>query len=266
MLSGIPVIPIIGGIVALLNLGHGGSGSSSGTGATSTPTSAATSCPSPGVSATPSPGISVSIGLGTSPSPCPTSSATPGPSASPSPSPSPGVSGHPGHSPSPKPSTGTSRSPAPGAKTGAKRAGISPGVNVASSPSSLTASSAVITGFAYDGLATVHTARGTVRMMEFTMSSLSLTGVELTVSQGGAALTTHAPQLDLRGKVVLYATKLSGDLLGVPVTITPQSPLATILQAFAPLTKSVPVPMTNVVTDQPYTSANSMSVSGLQIS
>jgi hypothetical protein len=51
----------------------------------------------------------------------------------------------------------------------------------------------------------------------------------------------------------------------VLITITPDSPLATILQALAPLTKSAPVPMTNVVTDQPYTSADSMTVSGLEI-
>jgi hypothetical protein len=264
VLSGIPVIPVLGGLLALLNLGTGGS-SPGGAGATPTPTPAASSCPSPGASPTPSPGISVSIGLGTNPSPCPSSSATPGPN--PSPSPTPSGSGHPGHGPSPKPSPGAPKSPGHGAKSGpANRAGTSPGVSIASSPSSLTAASAVITGFAYDGLATVHTARGPVKMMQFTMSSLSLSGVDLTVSQGGAVLTTHAPQLDLSGKVVLYATKLSGDLLGVPVTITPQSPLATILQVTAPLTKSVPVPMTNVVTDQPYTSANSMSVNGLQIS
>jgi hypothetical protein len=64
---------------------------------------------------------------------------------------------------------------------------------------------------------------------------------------------------------VLYATKLSGDLLGVPVTITPASPLATVLQVLAPLTQAVPVPMTNVVTDQPYTTAGSLQASALQI-
>jgi hypothetical protein len=263
VLSGIPVIPILGGILALLNLGTGGG--SHGPDATSTPTPTATSCTTPGVSVTPLPGVSVSIGVGASP--CPSTSATPGPTPNPSPTPSPNVSPHPGHSPSPKPGSGASKRPGHGAKpSAAKRAGTSPGVNVASVPASLTASSAEITGFAYDGLATVHTAKGPVKMMEFSMSSLSLSGVALTVSQGGAVLTTHAPQLDLNGKVVLYATRLSGDLLGVPVTITPQSPLATILQAIAPLTKTVPVPMTNVVTDQPYTSAISMSVSGLQIS
>jgi hypothetical protein len=137
---------------------------------------------------------------------------------------------------------------------------------VATAPSSLTAASAVITGFAYDGLVTVHTASGSERLMQFTMSSLSLTSVNLTTSQDGKAITTTAPSLNLSGDVVLYASKLSGDLLGIPVTITPATPLATILQLIAPLTKTVPVPMTNVVTDQPFTSAGGMTVSGLDIS
>jgi len=283
VLRGIAVTPILG-LLGLLHLGTGGSGPPAGASPTSTPTPTV-SCPSPAPSpsATPTPAptpiisvsIGIGIGLGKNASPCPSSSPTPEPSPSTSPSPSvsgsptpgPSVSGHPGHSPSPKPSPGRPGRPGHPARPGApKRAGAAPGVNVASSPASLTAASAVITGFSYDGLATVRTAKGPVKMMQFTMSSLSLTGVELKISQGGATLSTRAPQLDLSGKVVLYATRLSGDLLGVPVAITPQSPLATILRAIAPLTKAVPVPMTNVVTDQPYTSASSMSVSGLQIS
>jgi hypothetical protein len=78
--------------------------------------------------------------------------------------------------------------------------------------------------------------------------------------------TTRALSLALSGDVMLYASKLSGDLLGVPITITPESPIAVIIRLIAPLTAAVPVPMTNVVTDQPFTSADGMSVSGLNIS
>ncbi len=102
--------------------------------------------------------------------------------------------------------------------------------------------------------------------MQFSMTSLSLTSINLTTSQNGTAITTRAPSLALSGDVVLYASKLSGDLLGVPITITPDSPIAAILRLTAPLTAAVPVPMTNVVTDQPFTSADGMSVSGLSIS
>jgi hypothetical protein len=76
---------------------------------------------------------------------------------------------------------------------------------------------------------------GTVTMMKFTMTSLTLTGdIALTVNEGGSTAVTRSPSMYFGGPVVLYATKLSGDLLGIPVTITPASPLATILQLLAP--------------------------------
>lgn len=205
-------------------------------------------CPSP------SPGGGGGTG---SQSPTPSPSPSPSGSASPSPSPSPSASGSP--SPAPSTSPGPSRSPKP-------RYGTAPAFAVATAPSSLTASSALITGFAYDGTVDVRTTTGTVRLMQFSMSSLSLTSINLTTSQSGTAITTRAPSLALSGDVVLYASKLSGDLLGVPITITPASPIAVILRLIAPLTAAVPVPMTNVVTDQPFTSADGMSVSGLNIS
>ena len=76
---------------------------------------------------------------------------------------------------------------------------------------------------------------------------------------------TRSSSMHFAGPVVLYATKLSGDLLGIPVTLTPTSPLATILQLLAPVTRAVPVPMTHVVTDQPYTTASSLQAGGLEI-
>ena len=124
----------------------------------------------------------------------------------------------------------------------------------------------MITGFAYRGLVTVRTANGPVRMMQFTMSSLALSSVSLTAGRNPEVITTTAPSLDLSGSVVLDATQLSGDLLGVPVTITPHSPLATILRVLSPLTKGAPLTMTHVVTEQPVTSAGAMSVRGLSIS
>jgi hypothetical protein len=118
----------------------------------------------------------------------------------------------------------------------------------------------------------VPTAGGTVQMMQFSASSLDLTGVHLTVSQGGGTITTTATSLDFSGNVVLYATQLSGDLLGVPTTITPGNALATILQLLGQLgltqslTQAIPLQMTNVTTLQPYTSADGMTASALLIS
>ena len=47
--------------------------------------------------------------------------------------------------------------------------------------------------------------------------------------------------MQFTGSVVLYATQLSGDLLGVPVTLTPSSPLVTILQLLKSVTPLVPL-------------------------
>jgi hypothetical protein len=67
------------------------------------------------------------------------------------------------------------------------------------------------------------------------------------------------------GDVVLYATQLSGDLLGVPVALTPRSPLATVLRLLNSVTPLVPLKLTNVSTQQPYISAHSLHIPGLRI-
>ncbi|HEY2507224.1 MAG TPA: DUF6114 domain-containing protein [Streptosporangiaceae bacterium] len=171
-----------------------------------------------------------------------------------------------------KPSPGASPGPSIGASSGpnikiASKAS-NPGVTVSSVPATLTAKSATIKGFAYDGQVTVRLPDGTVeQMMRFTMTSLDLSGIDLTAGQGRTAVTTKAPAISLSGSVVLYATALSGFLYGdVPITLTPASPVSAVLRALSGLTKKVPVQMTNVVADQPYTSGKSMSIQGLDIS
>jgi hypothetical protein len=214
-------------------------------------------CPSPSPSPSPTGGTSPSPSpspTGTTPSPTPTGNPSPtAGSPTPGSTPSPGASGS-----SPGPSPSASRSPH-------RRTGSAPAFAIATAPSTMTASSALITGFAYDGLVTVPTAHGRVRMMQFSMDTITLSGLELRAGSG-AVMTTRAPSVSLSGHVVLYATELSGKLLGVPITLTPGSPLSAILGAIAPLTKAIPVPMTDVVVDQPYTSAAAMSASGLLVS
>lgn len=194
-----------------------------------------------------------------SPTPSPLASAAPGPATSTAPSTvQPTLTG---------PSASASAQPSPSASASAQaRAAAAPGQLASAAQSSLTADSALLEGLSYDGVAHVPTAAGTVTMMKFTMTSLTLTGdIALTVSEGGGTAVTRSTSMHFGGPVVLYATKLSGDLLGIPVTITPASPLATILKLLAPVTQAVPVPMTNVVTDQPYTTAGSLQASSLQI-
>jgi Family of unknown function (DUF6114) len=216
-------------------------------------------CPAPTPSPTGSPSPSPSP-TGTTPSPTPTggpspTSGSPGATGTPSPGSSP-TDSSPSVGGSPSPSATPSPSP---------RHGALPSFAIATAPSTMMASSALITGFAYDGLVTVPTSGGRVRMMQFSMDAITISGLELRTGSG-AVMTTDAPSVSLSGHVVLYATELSGKLLGIPVTLTPGSPLSAILGAIAPLTKAIPVPMTDVVVDQPYTSASAMSASGLRVS
>ncbi len=93
-------------------------------------------------------------------------------------------------------------------------------------------------------------------MMKFSLQSVTLTGhPTLTIHQKRSIAVTSTSLLSFSGHVVLYATKLSGDLLGVPVTLTASSPLSLVLRLLKPLTQGLTVTMTNVVTDQPVTTA-----------
>jgi hypothetical protein len=196
-----------------------------------------------------------------SPSPSSTASASPAPST---PAPTPGATATATPTPTVSAQGQPTGSPSPSA-TPKPRKAAAPAQLASAAQSSLTAGSALLEGLAYDGTAQVPTAAGTVTMMKFTMSALTLSGdIALNVTEGGNTAVTRSSSMHFGGPVVLYATKLSGDLLGIPITITPDSPLATILQVLAPVTQAVPVPMTNVVTDQPYVSASSLQAAGLQ--
>jgi Family of unknown function (DUF6114) len=189
------------------------------------------------------------LGLICIPSPKPTATGgpSPGPTGSSTPSPSAGGSGTPSGEPG-----GQGKSKGKVKRTSAPR-----GLVAAAVPTVLTASSAKLVGLAYDGVAEVPRASGgPVAMMKFTLQSVTLTGrPTLTIHQNASIGTTSTTLLSFTGNVVLYATKLSGDLLGLPITLTPSSPLSLVLHLLSPLTQGLTVTMTNVVTDQPLTTA-----------
>ena len=207
-------------------------------------------CPSP------SPSPSASSSPAPSPSPDPTGSASPDPSASASPT------GSPTADPSPSPSASPK-----GRKASSVKAAAAGGLQVSEAQFTLVTGSALLLGASYKGVAQIPTAGGpTVPMMEFTMNSLTLDGAPtLTVTQGGVSSVTSGTSMQFTGNVVLYATQLSGSLLGVPVTITPSSPLAAILKLLNSVTPLVPLKLTNVTTSQPYISSNSLQIPGLQV-
>jgi hypothetical protein len=141
-----------------------------------------------------------------------------------------------------------------------------PALRVSGAQFSLVTGSAVLKGSAYLGVAHVPTVGGgRIAMMKFTLSSLILSGdPTLTVRQGGAASSTSAASMLFTGDVVLYATKLSGDLLGAPITLTPDSPLSLVLRVLGGVTPAVTLRLTNVTTDEPYISTASLQIGGLQ--
>lgn len=186
---------------------------------------------------------------------------SPSPGSSPSPSPSP--SSILGLIPVPTPSPSSSGSGSTGTPTL-----TAPSSDFAASlaTSVITAGSATLDGLSYQGTATVPVAGGTQKMMKFTLNSMTLAGnVTATVTENGQTTVTQASSLSFGGGVTLYATKLSGSLLGVPLTLTPGNVVSLLLQVLKTVTPLVPVTMTNVTTDQPFVMSGSLQADNLVI-
>ena len=200
----------------------------------------------------------------------PTSSPTPAPSASssasPNPLPLPSVSLPVGTSlPAGPSASGTAK--ANGKKAAQKNASADPGLAASAATEVLTAGSATLAHFAYAGNVTLPAGGGgSVSMMKFTADSITLAGgVTDTVAQGGTTTVTSSPTLAFSGGVTLYATKLTGSLLGVPLTFTPSTVSAVLLTIASVLTSSATITMTNVTTDQPIVIAGALQTGQLSI-
>jgi hypothetical protein len=172
--------------------------------------------------------------------------------------------------PSGSASPGATSSAGSGSKTkkaASKKASATAGLVVSSTTSVLNASSATLDGLAYQGVVNMPvTGGGTVQMMKFTMKSQALTTATQTVTESGRTLKTDLASATFSGSVVLYATKLSGTLLGVPITLSPGNVVSTLLQLLNTLTPSIPVTMKGVTADQPVLLANVAVISGLGVS
>jgi hypothetical protein len=189
---------------------------------------------------------------------------SPAPGQVPSPAPTATRPASPGPGRMPQPSA--SAGPTSGSRAESKTAAGAPGVEASSATSVIVAGSATLDGMSYQGTTRVPTADGTVTMMKFTMSALTLTGgVRATVTQDGQATVTDDSSLDFSGGVVLYATELSGRLLGVPVTLTPGNAVTVLLKLLNSLTPLVPVTMTNVTTDDFLAASDSLQANDLSI-
>ncbi len=188
------------------------------------------------------------------PSPCPSGTPSPTPSPGPSESPSP----TPSESPSPTPSTGPSESPSPAPSHRHTRqvpAAGAPSTRAAAGETTLTAGRAVLKGLSFAGIARLPTTAGTLPVLKLSMNSLTLTGgTVLRFTEDGLAFTDRSTLLAFRGHVVLYTTKISGDLHGTHITFAPQRP---------PPARLAQMTLVNVVAKQPYTTADSLDASGV---
>lgn len=156
------------------------------------------------------------------------------------------------------------------AKAGSKQksASADPALEASSATEVLTAGSATLAHFSYAGNVTLPVGGGgSVSMMKFTADSITLAGgVTDTVTQSGTTTVTSSPTLAFSGGVTLYATKLSGSLLGVPLTFTPSTVSAVLLTLASVLTGAATITMTNVTTDQPIVIAGALQTGTLSIS
>jgi hypothetical protein len=203
----------------------------------------------------------------------PSSSPTPTPSASSSPAnplPLPSVSlpvgtSLPASLPAGASASGTAKANAK--KAAQKNASADPGLVASAATEVLTAGSATLAHFAYAGNVTLPVGGGgSVSMMKFTADSITLAGsVTDTVTQSGTTTVTSSPTLAFSGGVTLYATKLTGSLLGVPLTFTPSTVSAVLLTIASVLTSSATITMTNVTTDQPIVIAGALQTGQLSI-
>ena len=206
--------------------------------------------------------LGICFGPTSSPAPAPSASS----SASPSPLPLPSVSLPVGTSlPAGPSASGTAK--ANGKKAAQKNDSADPGLVASAATEVLTAGSATLAHFAYAGNVTLPAGGGgSVSMMKFTADSITLAGgVTDTVAQGGTTTVTASPTLAFSGGVTLYATKLTGSLLGVPLTFTPSTVSAVLLTIASVLTSSATITMTNVTTDQPIVIASALQTGQLSI-
>jgi Family of unknown function (DUF6114) len=231
---------------------------------TPTPSAIPTPTPSPTTpSATPS--ATPSSLPSTSPGPSASPSASPSGAASPSPTSSASASASPSASPK---STSSKSARSKGSKVARKRAAAPSDLIASGAVSVLSAGSATLADFKYQGIVSLPVSGGgSERMLEFTASSADLSGdVTVSVTQGGLTTDTSSPTLGFSDGLTLYATQLCGNIYGlIPKCFTPSTSSAILLELANLLTGIAPITMTDVTTDQPLATAGALQTGSLVI-
>ncbi|MGW1447762.1 DUF6114 domain-containing protein [Micromonospora sp. NPDC002411] len=241
-----------------------------------------TTCPTPSRAVTPSPSRTTAT---PTPTPSPTrrgnlitdildgigdllpggrAKETPTPSASPTVSPSGTPTTPPGPVTCPPSPPGTPGRPATPAKPDTVQPGkplpriaADPSLpTVAQTPSKLTGSSVRMTGLRFDGITDLHTVKGDLKVLKFSMRE-AVTDDFLLRADGPAGRNQlyATDRLTVSGDVAFYATRFVGRLLGIKITLTPDLPLPDGL----PITSPIPITFTDPVIDLAYVTSNTLT-------
>ncbi|MGC4798674.1 DUF6114 domain-containing protein [Micromonospora saelicesensis] len=250
---------------------------------------ASTGCPTPPRTVTPSPsrsaatptpapspgqggnvitdildGIGDLLGLGGREDPAPSVSPTATPAARPTSTatPRPGPADCPAQPPG-KPTPGKPGKPAPDRPGTVQPGKLLPRIaadpalpTVAQTPSKLTGSSVRMTGLRFDGVTDLHTVKGDLKVLKFSMRE-AVTSDFLLRADGpeGRNQRYATNQLTVRGDVAFYATRFVGRLLGIKITLTPDLPLPDGL----PITSPIPITFTDPTIDLAYVTSDTLT-------
>ncbi|MEU8192302.1 DUF6114 domain-containing protein [Microbispora amethystogenes] len=155
-------------------------------------------------------------------------------------------------------------SPSPGEDEGgqAPPAGPTDGqVRVAVEPAAVRAPSLTMTGMKFTGVVEMPTATGTVKMLRFTMHKAVLERPQQTM--GSTTLVGSA--FTFEGNVVICTTEMTAKLLGVPQRFTAEHPNILVRALKLVPSLNVPLTMTDVVSEQPYVTADSLRADDLHL-
>ncbi|TQS27353.1 DUF6114 domain-containing protein [Microbispora sp. KK1-11] len=156
-------------------------------------------------------------------------------------------------SPSPSPGDDGEDEPGVSSTTGA--------VRVATETAAVRAPSLTMTGMKFTGVVEMPTATGRVKMLRFTMDKAVLEQPQQTM--GPTTLTGST--FTFEGNVVICTTKMTAKLLGVPQEFTADHPNLLVRALKLVPSLNVPLTMTDIVSEQPYVTADSLRADDLHL-
>ncbi|MEU7886284.1 DUF6114 domain-containing protein [Microbispora bryophytorum] len=134
-------------------------------------------------------------------------------------------------------------------------------VTVATETAAVRAPSLTMTGMKFTGVVEMPTATGAVKMLRFTMDKAVLEQPRQTM--GPTTLTGST--FTFEGNVVICTTKMTAKLLGVPQEFTADHPNLLVRALKLVPSLNVPLTMTDVVSEQPYVTADSLRADDLHL-